>query len=709
MKRIIALLCAIAMLTLGVAAAGEEMAAGLPEVTMKVKEALNIGDEYDEFVSDYYDGKWELRWSNSGEWLNVNCDGDGKILYYYYYKEEPSMSAEYAPRYSKCTDEELKAIAEDFLADVITGENEGWILDDVDQELLRYKYQRFSVNGRLTLHGLPTDIEINVVIDPVSLAVTDYSRGDSYMEFTSLPDGVSEGETQESAAAKLNDTVEMELVYYVTEPGEMARLVYMPVDTSNYAVRVSDGELINVNEQYYGRGLYYANTMDMAAEEVEGAAGKQLTEAELAGISVYDGALSIDELDALLRGMPELGVTDEYAVNNANYYKSGDDLIADINYRRELTDDDKKLRGYEDYDAPLYDTRNITLRATDGKLISVYSYYEGIRSEGVDVDESALIDKAAEFMAKYFGEYSVVGHTETVNASDYSWASSLTCNFVRVHNGHPFRDNSISVEVNAGTGVIDSLYIDWNNTQEFDEPDETAMIDAQTAKDIFISALPVRQGFVTLPEGNDGWDYAYMLEQCWQFDNAENVYAVDAVTGDMHKDNVEAKIYEYSDLNGGPADEIAEKLGSYGVGFEGGVFDELADFTLRDALTIILQASSRSTDAIEARSIESIIEDAYALGAPDLSGIEEDCALTKAEFARILVAMSGYGDAAELPGIFACGFADDADVAADDYGYIAIAYGLGLIGTDAEGYINAYAPLTRADGVTIFHNLLMLD
>ena len=113
MKRILSMaLSAALMLTLTAPAAataaaepeapapspGESAALGssntdqrLAQVTVKVKETLSIGDEYEEFYGELRENElapvWDLNWSGNGVSLTVSATEAGKILSCYFSDE----------------------------------------------------------------------------------------------------------------------------------------------------------------------------------------------------------------------------------------------------------------------------------------------------------------------------------------------------------------------------------------------------------------------------------------------------------------------------------------------------------------------------------------------------------------------------------------------------------------------------------------------
>ena len=76
--------------------------------------------------------------------------------------------------------------------------------------------------------------------------------------------------------------------------------------------------------------------------------------------------------------------------------------------------------------------------------------------------------------------------------------------------------------------------------------------------------------------------------------------------------------------------------------------------------------------------------------------------VTRSELCRCFVGLSGLTEAAEMRGIFRCGFADEEEIPAADLGYVALAKGLGVVQGDAAG---AFRPM---DGATRQELALML-
>lgn len=344
---------------------------------------------------------------------------------------------------------------------VVSDDDEGWALDEIQNELQDGVNDRVNISGRITKAGYPSDITFDIAVDPAAEKVCSFYRSDAYMNFTEFTGAAESAISGEDAYALLAGNIAMEAVYYVTGRDDVAKLVYMPVNSGKYIVRADDGELVDVEALYGGKyGYQYAVEDSEATMAAGNAQSRELTEAELKGISVYDDALSVDELDALLREMTELGLTDGYFITGASYYEGENGLVANISYAMELTDTERTQRGLETGDGDAYDTKYMSVMAADGRLLSVYSYYAGNSGTAENYDGDDIMEAAQEtayaFLMKYYPEYAENVLLTDSAADEYAYGSA-SFNYCRVYNGYRFEANRIRVAINADTGYVLSL------------------------------------------------------------------------------------------------------------------------------------------------------------------------------------------------------------------------------------------------------------
>ena len=115
-----------------------------------------------------------------------------------------------------------------------------------------------------------------------------------------------------------------------------AVLRYVPKADGEYTLRAVTGEMFDWSAARENIGMRYA--MDADAGVAEMAAGG-LTEAEIAGSEKLKGAMEKDALDAAVRAMTELGVTDEYTLRSVRYRAEDDRVTAYLQYAADAEDE----------------------------------------------------------------------------------------------------------------------------------------------------------------------------------------------------------------------------------------------------------------------------------------------------------------------------------------------------------------------------------
>jgi len=165
---------------------------------------------------------------------------------------------------------------------------------------------------------------------------------------------------------------------------------------------------------------------------------------------------------------------------------------------------------------------------------------------------------------------------------------------------------------------------------------------------------------------------------------------------------------QYTDISRSFAKKEIEALAKYGVGFYADEFKPYAGLTQKDLVIFLLSAGGYTIeyDTVTEEDLEWIYSSAESLGILKRSQREPERKITRAELCRILITMSGYGKAAELPGIYICGFSDDALISDSDYGYVAIAKGLGIIKGDLAGAFKPYNTVTRQEAAVMLYRFM---
>ena len=701
MKRFLMLLLALCLsVSLAVPAlamtrpeAGADMEQALAEVTALVKDTLRVDDGYTEFYGDLYEDltlQWSLNWSDEDRSLSVTCDEAGKIMdvYSYVYTDSSDRFYGFDPAFPALTAEEARAQAEEWLG-CLLGEGETGRIDRTSSTLGEDGNYRFY--GTVLLNGLESPVTFNLRIDKNGLK--SYSRSDGYGTYVGSVPAADTAVTEQAAGEALFETVEMELYYVWDEQAGEARLQYVPVGAYTVVDGVT-GETVDMDALYasflQGDGVGYAVEESAAAETVmamDGGRGTaNLSETELASIANYGAAMTQEALDAILRSMTALGLTEDFTVQRCSFAMDGEtgDITATLRYTAPLTEDELygySREEYEEYAAwseTLTVYKYVTMDAKTGELLSLSTSYPLWEREDA-VYRTAVEQIARDFIAQYAVD--MAPETDLCTLSGYDQGSTLT--FARVANGYFYPENYLTVEVNPATGTVDGYRVQWDEDVTFADP--AGIVTGAEAGAAYVAALDVTLGYVAWPEeirrddpellryAEWGYTWVESLRLAWYYGGTDEVFAVDAHTGEARRDTAGGDgVYTYTDLENGAEQTAAEALGQAGIGFAGGLFEGEKTLTQREAVSFLLQAAGYDPSEWDE---ETILSEAVYQGFLKKEDWDPEKAVTRMDFLKMLLGASRYGDAARLTGVWSTGFKD---VSESDTGYAALAEALGL-------------------------------
>jgi len=707
----------------------------LAAVTLLVKEQLDIGDEYTGFDGSL-SGKsinsyWDLRWYGDQNELRVTADETGKIVNYDYsdYSQSYRGDSYFAPAFPGHGQQQLEQAAQKFLAKILRkGETvklssyEKTSLDGSDAYLYLY--------GQLYYNNIATPFQVNIRLDRM-LQVRSFGRSDYYSQhvkdITKAP-AASQVVGADKALALLGDKTELKLQYVIEDYGAeqlQAALRYLPVYNGDWTVDAKTGELFDFNELYReaeNAAEAPAAAGGSAATAEEKALDNGLTEVEQSGIAKLEGVLSLDKLDSILRAESAFGLSG-YSRSYGNYYYGEEDQVrCSLTYTMKATaaalgvgsGDFSKL-GYTPYIQKYFD-----VDARTGRVTSLYTYYPytGYEFKAKLSDEKA--QQAGEaFLNKYAKEHfaqTALSESEDYYRIYYSYYKeeerSRSFTYQQQVAGIPFPDNYLSVSVNLISGAIDSFSEGWTDNIRFADarnivtPDAAALAynEAHRAELQYLSKPVATDAPIYRPYAELGYSYIYEFMLGYKLSADEYIYAVDAKTGKVltHAESGEAAP-AYDDLANNYARTQIEKLAEYGVGFGGASFLPAKQLTQRDMLQLLVSASYYG---IIDQDDDYLYSAAYGLGILTAAEKAPDQLISRAALAKTLVKMSGYGKTAMLTDIYQCGFADDSAIARADYGYIAIAKGMGVIKGDQNNRFNPGRVVNRAEAAVMFYNFL---
>lgn len=708
-------------------AAGTGQDEAAKAVILAVKAALELDTQhYPEFYSDsYQQGEqswWSLNWSSDTESLSITADGNGKVYSYdrYFYDDDRSTPRSlHFPDYTAADGEADAAV---FLEKVL-GEGESVCFSQKNQRLSRS--YRTNLNGELCLNGLGTGVGVSVSLRSADGALLSFYREDGGCFLTGEVPPAQPAFDSAEALQKLASAVTSRLQWVCTDhETHEVRLMYRMGLDHGTMLDARTGELFQ-NDGY----RYWNGAAGATAEPADtAAADRGLTEAELAGAEKLEGVLDAAALLAAAQVEPAFGLDARFAIGAVRYNTAGspaepvplaagsgeaDEEAVTASYTLTCT-----LTGpafgltQAQYDALTGDgytpkvVKSITADARTGEVQRLYTSYRSFGWEELEKTEPELSTAAANFLAARYGDYMKEAALESSYQNTWGCRTNAFT-YVQEHEGYQFPDNRISVTLNDATGFVDEFSCSWDAAVRFGP--SAPVISEEQALSAYLNTYEATLCYTLQPLDQEDWESASI----WRLAYAPNQKAfcsqVDAVTGEAVLEPLgEELTICYTDTADCFAAAELEKLTAYGVGYYGlDAFSPDAQVTELDLLLFLLSAQGYRLDySTYAEAGEEELAWLYDLGCSlgflDSREQAPERLVTRSQLCRSFVALAGLTEAAELEGIYACGFADDGAIAPADYGYVAIARGLGIVKGDGSG---AFRP---ADGATRQELALML-
>jgi len=723
----------------------------LSEVTLIVKETLGIGDKYTNFYGNLNDKGirqiWTLNWSDENESLTVYADQTGKVLYYSRdtYSYDYRYSNDFAPKFPSVTREQAQVVAETFLRKILE-KNETCDLNTQSGILNPADVDRYYFNGTLKLNGLDSPINVSISVSTSDQKVSYFSRSDNYSEYIGTLPTASPVTSKDKAAELLAGTVKMKLQYVLADAaaksGPTAVLRYLPVSTGSYVVNAKTGKLIDIRKLMddINRGLEggYGTAENSMAASADKAT---LSPVEQEGIAKLEGVLTKEQLDSKARAITELGILPDYTFNNISYSLNNEtgEVTAYLYYSLRIDPKSKESTSASSADKDAiraaagdyvtFINKTLALDAKTGTFKSVYTNYPYSQDyANLKRDTDKLKTAAEAFLSKYFGEYieksAVYEDTDAVIPYYYydykNYSPSEPFTYCQIENGYFFPVNRLNISVNAETGYIDSFSMSWTENVTFESPD--GIISNAEACSKYAAAYETKLSYVSLPVEIDpsrpdlkpyaelGYTYLYELILGYTHYSQNYITGVSAKTGEVifTEPYQEKGISEYKDIKGHWAEAQIRKLSQYGIGFPGESFKPNASLTQLDMVILLMSADGYrfNNENPTQDEINQLYEAAYYRNILKKQDKNPTKVMTRSDVVHTLLTMSGYSKTADLKGIYICKFNDASSISEADYGYFAIAQGLGIIKGDANGNANPYSVVTRVEAAIMLYNFM---
>ena len=722
MKRLLSLTLAAALtaaLTLPAAAAEVSQDARLARVTSLVKEALALDTgAYETFrgsLSENLVPVWDLSWEGAQRSLSVQALEDGTVVSLYRWESRASAAPYYGdafPSFPGSAGAEDRAAAETFLARVL---RKGETVELADAEgAASLSGSGGAWSGTIVLNGLPSPLHWSIRVE--NGVVEHFDRD---VPETAGVGGVPAPDASAGAAKAREDlegTLKLRLEYVRKDGDVKAVLRYLPEAGSHeFLADAKTGALIDLTELEEQLRLGYraasggANAAAPTAKAEMAADEAGLTRAEQEGVRQLEGVLPPETLDKALRAESAYGLRG-YALTGTSYEsESGKDaqavrVLCTLRYAR--TDGGERL------------TRDIAVDAKTGAVESVRSSAPWGREK--KLTEDAALKKAEAFLKalcpdRALALYEDAGYAAPV-ARGEGEAPCYRFRFARTANGLPFPEDGYQLSIDAADGSVYSLSYSWDEDVTFD--DANGMVSMETALAAWAGTHETVLAYRNVPRKLNGADpvqaklmeqdmeYYYALRLTYGLERKEAYSGVDAKTGAPVREERESarQALSYDDLTGTSAKADIEKLAQYGAGYAGGKFRPGKTVTQWELVALVysLQGAALEPETVEKDGRENAYWSACRLGLLRPAERDDNAVLSRADVVRMLLDAAGYGPAARLSGIYACGYSDRASIPAEDLGYAAIAGALGL----ASGAYAGARAATRGEAASMLCRVL---
>ena len=685
----------------------------LKNVTELVKGTLDLDtDAFTEFNGNLSEEElgvtWHLYWQGQDASMNVSALDDGTILSYYYNdNREISRYTPYLPTFPNVDAQAARTAARAFLDRVLDSSVETIELAE-PQTAGQLNSTSTYFSGTILLNGLPSPLTYSINVRGSDNKVVNFYRDAPSQRYLGGIPSATPSVTQSDAAAKLKDTLNLELVYVTANanrPKETKHAVlrYVPADYEARYVDAQSGELTDADSFFYYNRNDVATAEEAAADmgASGGAARKQLNETELTGVDKLKDVLSTEELDTRIRAEAAYKL-EGYNIATSNYriVKNADDtedIFCTIRYTKSDNTASQK-------DSAFRSDRTFRVDAKTGEVKSLNSYGRWDEDRTPTVRQSRAQSIAEAFLSRYTPHAADLPLYDVTDQTDKG-APSYSFTFTRRVNGYFFPENQCVVQVDVETGAVCGLSFTWDEEVNFDGTEN--LVSNAAAVDAWFDTYTVTLAYRSKSRklnplsGGDiesklislGYEQFQILFLSYGLEREENCPGIDAKTGKpVQPEAVDNEIL-YSDIDGADAAAEIRKLADYGVGYTGGEFRPNISLTQWDAVCLI--ASTRgwrlNPDDVTDDEKNDAYSTVYSMGGLTPEERHEDTVMTRGELVKLLLNCGGYRAVANLNGIFTCSYADKDDIAARDMGYAALAQGLGL----AQGTYNARETVRR--------------
>lgn len=665
----------------------------LKSVINRTKNLFDIGDKYDNFnYSIHSDNSgvntYTLNWNTlyMTENLSVTIDSTGNVLSYDTTNHRSSLRKIPSIQKSDAIKDAEKFIAKvsPYYSDKVT------YYDKEDRFSKGFpSYDLYFIREANDILFPSNYIEANV--DGLTGEVTNYrvvwSKNVSFANAKNLISG-------DQALDLFKNKLGIKLMYKINEVDKKPYLTYS-YPYYNEGIDAVTGDVINYS--YMDEPLY-----DKQADATGGMPQSNITPEEQAAIEKSAKLIKYD--DVLKEAREFFNLDDTYTVLESELMKSylnKDQYFWSI----QLYKNSEQSSSY-----------SIEINALTGKVVG-FSHYDGNYDKltSLRYNQNAALSIANDYIKQHYADQ--YNDLEKVDWNSYYTPYMVTNSnmpgyyyftFKRIVNGAYFQNDGFNVTVDAVTGKVACLDMQW---YEGSIPDKGDVISIDKAYDIFLKNnsfllmyQPLNTAVYDTSNSNINAGLMYSIVTGVLFDVDAHTGELLGISGDSYNGTK-----TYSDIKGIKQENAISQLCKSGIYLPGDKFNPNEPITQKDFLYLLSKSMSVPIyfSKIQYDNDDSIYDDLIQSGVVKDGEKSVNSNVTKLDAVKFIIRASNLSKAADL-NIYKLKYADIKSITPSLRGYVAIAGALNIVnGNDKYFYPNQ--KLTRADAAVLLYNYLMAD
>jgi len=270
-----------------------------------------------------------------------------------------------------------------------------------------------------------------------------------------------------------------------------------------------------------------------------------------------------------------------------------------------------------------------------------------------------------------------------------------TFNYTRLANGLPVSRNGMNITVDTVAKQVISYSLEWSGV-EFPSPSDVLPLNQATER--FLKARPLALNYSLIYQQNEKQEIRLVYQPKTDY----NMYIpamLDAKTGDpvdwYGKSQAEWSLpHTYTDIQGNYAEKEISVMGQTGAfGEYGDTFRPDEKITVGSLLRAMITAEGNNRDRV-------LTDDDVLKIAKERSWVKEDLKLeselSREDLSKMMIRLISMEPSAQVKGIYVVPFTDVSTIQPDSLGYIALAWGLGILKVDGDT-LQPKQSVTRAE------------